>query len=371
MLGLEHIKQLLNHKSAWQLAGLFLLHKTLVWFVLPQVMSQHDWSPVWQYDNLWYQHIAQSGYQPIPQLSQPLGAWAFAPLYPTLARVTAQLLSLTTRASLLAISQLSHALSVWLMYRLTAKMFDKSTAWTATLGLIFSPVAWIFSLAYSEALFLLLSLLYLSTRTSWLKTVWLGLLPLTRFNGLIWLTAEIKRKFDQRQILAITLPLATLALFLLWAQWQHQQAWLFPLQLQQFWHRKFLPFPAILGLTFWQWQVQGLPDWKLAMEQLAEVAWLTYLGYLLWRRGALLPAALQKTAWLFFFLVLSWPMYLAKEQWTDIWPLIGAVRYLTAFPVTWWLFAVVWKNKQPSWLIINLVWFCFSYTLYLKQIYVP
>jgi hypothetical protein len=109
------------------------------------------------WDGGWYLNIERFGYHAAPIIGQ-YRDYAFFPLYPMLVRV----LSVATPAfdGLVAVV-LSNALflvSLSLLYQLTRKVLDDDRAlWSCVLLCIF-PYSWVFSMAYGESLFLVLSL---------------------------------------------------------------------------------------------------------------------------------------------------------------------------------------------------------------------
>jgi len=139
------------------------------------------------WDGWWYLGIARSGYH-AAAVSGQYHDYAFFPLYPALVR----LLSLATPAfdGLVAVL-LSNALflmALWLLYDLTREILDEERAlWSCVLLCVF-PFSWVFSMAYGESLFLVLSLGSLLAaergRAGW-ACVLAALAGLTRLPGLL------------------------------------------------------------------------------------------------------------------------------------------------------------------------------------------
>lgn len=144
------------------------------------VALEHGWFGVWQrFDVLWYQAIAERGYGATP------GDIHFPPLYPLLENLFARGVRSTFVAGWL-ISQLAVIGSLYLLYRLTASWKDERTARRALIFLVIFPTAFFLFTAYSEALFLLLTLLCFDSLRGEKFTragFWAFLAILTRLQG--------------------------------------------------------------------------------------------------------------------------------------------------------------------------------------------
>jgi Gpi18-like mannosyltransferase len=160
--------------------------------LLGRVLSQ------WQrWDALWYQHIAQSGYQP------GSGSLAFFPLYPLLSRA----LSLVTFGNVvvaeLVLSGSAFVAALWLLWRLTERELPSlmvhqegasqpvthgtAVALLSVLLLAFFPTAFFFLGPFTEGLFLLLALASMScsrTGRHWQAGLFGFLAGLTRAQGI-------------------------------------------------------------------------------------------------------------------------------------------------------------------------------------------
>ena len=139
------------------------------------------------WDGWWYLGIARSGYHAAP-VSGQYHDYAFFPLYPALVRV----LSLATPAfdGLIAVL-LSNALflaALWLLYQLTAEVLDEERALWSCIILALFPFSWVFSMAYGESLFLVLSLgslLAAERGRAGQAAILAGLAGLTRLPGVL------------------------------------------------------------------------------------------------------------------------------------------------------------------------------------------
>lgn len=138
-------------------------------------------TPWYNYDAVYYVHIASSGYKPGEITS------GFHPLYPWIAG----LLTLITReplVSLMIVSSVAGLLLSIIFYRLARLDFDQTTSWNATALLLCWPSAIAIFLPYTEALFLLLAVCCLFAarrRQFWLSGLAGGLAALTRQHGIL------------------------------------------------------------------------------------------------------------------------------------------------------------------------------------------
>ena len=174
------------------------------------------------WDGWWYLGIARSGYHAAPLVDQ-YHDYAFFPLYPALVR----LLSLATPAfdglAAVILSNVLFLVALWLLYRLTADVLDEERAlWSCMLLAVF-PFSWVFSMAYGESLFLMLSLGSLLAaergRAGW-AAVLASLAGLTRLPGVLLivpLALILWRRLGDRRRLAwlVLVPLGAIA-FLAW-----------------------------------------------------------------------------------------------------------------------------------------------------------
>lgn len=146
------------------------------------VTPEGGWFGVWQkFDVLWYQAIAEKGY------GATVGDIHFPPLYPLLERVVGTLLGGRYFLAGWLISQAALVWSLALLFRLTARWQNARTARRVVVFTVLFPTAFFFFTAYSESLFLLLSLLCFQAleRGRWM---WAGLFVflavLTRLQGI-------------------------------------------------------------------------------------------------------------------------------------------------------------------------------------------
>lgn len=136
-----------------------------------------------QWDGNWYRLIAQNGYAP----PMPSVAAAFFPLYPLAVRAVALVVRDLQVASLLVSNGCLIAASL-LLVRLLRRDYDELVCRRAITFLMFNPVSFFLSAAYSESTFLLLSIgaLLAARQNKWLfASVCGGCLTATRAPGLI------------------------------------------------------------------------------------------------------------------------------------------------------------------------------------------
>ena len=214
-----------------------------------------------QWDGVWYRMIAHHGYHaPMPALAP-----AFFPVYPLIIRVVAFVVRDVQVASLLVSNGCLIAAAL-LLVRLLRLDYDEAVCRRAITFLMFNPVSFFLSAAYSESTFLLLSIgaLLAARRNKWLlASVCGGCLTATRAPGLIigapllteyalqWRERGVAlRQFVQPKLFWLALVPCGLALYLFY----------FYIQRGDF----FLPMHAQAGgwkktLT-WPWQTFLHPD---------------------------------------------------------------------------------------------------------------
>ena len=136
-----------------------------------------------QWDGVWYRLIAHHGYHsPTPSLAP-----AFFPVYPLIVRAVAFVVRDFQVASLLVSNGCLIAAAL-LLVRLLRLDYDEPVCRRAITFLMFNPVSFFLSAAYSEATFLLLSIatLFAARQNKWmLASVCGGFLTATRAPGLI------------------------------------------------------------------------------------------------------------------------------------------------------------------------------------------
>lgn len=115
-----------------------------------------------QFDCAWFETVARDGYAPVPQnlTTGHAANWAFLPGYPMLARAVSFVLGGNYLLGLMAVSNLSFllALFLWNNY-LKLHNLSRSVREASTVILCFLPYSIYFMAPYSESLFLVFSIL--------------------------------------------------------------------------------------------------------------------------------------------------------------------------------------------------------------------
>ena len=126
----------------------------------------HRRDPFAAWDAGWYLQVARGGYHAAPVTLTATNVhhdFAFFPLWPLLIHATT-LDPVPAAVSAVALANLLFVAAGVLTWRLLADRFGASTATGAVALLAFNPAAYVFSLAYSEPLFLLLAAGYFLSR---------------------------------------------------------------------------------------------------------------------------------------------------------------------------------------------------------------
>jgi hypothetical protein len=311
-----------------------------------------------RWDAAHYLSIAKLGYSgSSPMLS------VFYPLFPTLTRITAQLINNQYELAGLIIATLSLITSLALLYKMVVEEFGPQTALWTTVALCIFPSAFYLVAPYTESLFIALTLamFYLAPRKQW---GWVGLLgacaSLTRGPGayttlaLAWLAWKQYRTGQlnsmQKKIATVTgLALPGLAglCFILWRSWAGYPP-MNDIFTQYFNLRLVNP---IQGLWLALSQSVMRPWYSTFLDISSAFIGLVLLAVMLrnprWRRGE----------WI-IFMALNLGVYLSKYQvFLLSSPLQSLARYaLVLFPG--FIIAGEWlsrqkKNRQILYLAIN------------------
>jgi hypothetical protein len=157
------------------------------------------------WDSFWYTRIAESGYQSLSQ-------FAFFPLYPLIIRA----FYLVTHDIVLSAGLPAYIFGIGFapLFQVVAEQYmDRQSAIRCTLIAVFFPVVFVFtSIAYSESIFLFLSLLfwieYKSMRVGRASLVW-AIASLTRTFGILLgipLVLELVKKRQVKSSLYLAIP---------------------------------------------------------------------------------------------------------------------------------------------------------------------
>jgi Mannosyltransferase (PIG-V) len=194
--------------------------------------------PVFRGDAGWYLAIAQHGYG-----HAGVGSRAFWPVYPFLIRLLTPVTGSGVIAGV-AISLISFVAALVLLHRLTELELGRPAADTTALLLAFAPLSFFFSAAYTESLFLLLSVgaIFAARKERWaLACALAGVATLTRPTGITLLIPiaimlwRSSRGPDRRLAWLLLVPAALGAYLGGLALTGH--SWQAPFQAQAVWHK--------------------------------------------------------------------------------------------------------------------------------------
>ncbi|MHB8399480.1 MAG: mannosyltransferase family protein [Candidatus Limnocylindrales bacterium] len=137
------------------------------------------------FDGSWYLSIAQNGYHASPLLPFAAGGYhdfAFFPMWPLLIRLASAWAILPTETVAVVVANALFVLAALLIFRLFERSVGRDLAVGGLVLLSFSPAAYVFSLAYSESLFLLIAAIFftVSERCRWIPVMFA---QLTRLSG--------------------------------------------------------------------------------------------------------------------------------------------------------------------------------------------
>jgi hypothetical protein len=168
------------------------------------------------WDASWFARVITEGYPstvPVGMGNDAQSTLAFLPLYPHVANWFSWLTPFGLQRSLWMVNLLLGALAVVLWWRLVDAHLGRPAAHATAALISFFPGAYVFSMGYSEPLFLCLvaaCLLALDARRWVWVGLWCALAGLTRANAaalivaVIWVAAvEVRRSRDLRPLAAI------------------------------------------------------------------------------------------------------------------------------------------------------------------------
>jgi len=267
-------------------------------------LSDHQVLNIWgTWDTGWYTDLALNGYQRAPGLDGQAN-WAFFPAFPGLASALSHLPGLTLFQAMLLISNLAFLTALFLIHRFARDEFDDRTADLAVVLLCAAPGSYVFSSAYTEALFLaaLVGSLILMRDRRWLaagavaalavltRNLGVGLLLPYAWAGLERLRADPRPQVAELARLGLggLIPVAALLGLMAYMQVRTGDALAF-VHIQQGWHRTLSdPFTPLLDGLLHPSQVHDANLLGLAAGWLA-VGLLVLLAFM--RRWFLLPLA--------------------------------------------------------------------------------
>jgi hypothetical protein len=185
------------------------------------------------WDASWYRDIARGGYDAVP-----VEGLRFFPLFPLLGRAVAWLPGVDAGLGVLVVANLSALALGFAVYELVALERDDDVARRAMWVLFLAPPAFVLTMAYAEAPFLLattIAFIALRSERWWIAAVAGVVAALTRPVGLLLaIPAAVEgwRRRDARAIVPAVAPAAGLLAFLVWAR-DRGDGFLYPLRVQQ------------------------------------------------------------------------------------------------------------------------------------------
>jgi hypothetical protein len=225
-------------------------------------LSYHGlFAPLGQWDAVWYQWIAQHGYD--PAIGHGNSA-AFFPLYPLTWRVVGVLPGpMTLWGSLL--SSALFAVALCLLYAMTQRRYDERLARRTVLYLAIFPLTFVFALPYAESLFLMLALgaFVLTWHGRWWWGCAVGALAvLARPVGIALVPALAWRRYRSEGLRwkaylpLLLMPAAELAFFL-YLGWRTGNFMANPDAQERGWGRGVSILPWVVVHTLWHDVIEG------------------------------------------------------------------------------------------------------------------
>jgi hypothetical protein len=374
-----------DRENDWHIARLFLGVRAAYWLVAAISLL---WSPIrdsaaeppfrawlglgdWlfdtfaQWDSVWFLHIARHGYD-------SKEATAFFPFYPLVVRAIAEVVRSDVAAAVL-VSIAAGTVAVLVLHRLARPLLGSRGAYTSVLFVALYPIAFVFTAAYSDGLFLALasgSFLAATRRRSLAAGVLGGLACATRLVGLGLLPGLVvllwpRRRSELLRLVPLILLPAAVGGYALYLDRHVGDGWAFLHAQGVFWHRHVHHLGPIDGLWLsardgYQGTVEILrhlpraphtafahrDQWSawnaVQFGLLAAAAWLTWIA---WRR---LGAAYGLYSLATLLIVLSSP--------ADLVPLVSLPRFLLGdFPL--FLALAAFCEGRPGWRSVLLTGF--------------
>lgn len=296
----------------------------------------------WQrWDTIWYSKIAVEGYAADERV-------LFAPLFPFSMRVIGSFMGNNVVAAGVFISSIAALACFILLYQLARESFDESAARRTLIFLAVFPTAFYLFAAYTEALFLALTLgaFVCARKRHWVEAGVLGgLAALTRPQGIFFvvpLGLEFFAQYRKREIsLAYGWGLFLVALggigHFLWItiQFGTPAVWF---RAQAIWHRPALPWDSLSAA--WHAVIFAASPLDAVISFIDPFFAVVFLGALVWSARRL-PWSM--TTYLAMIVV---PPLFVVTTYSEHYPLIALARYaltgfpffllLGALPKSWW-----------------------------------
>ncbi len=189
-------------KSNWFLFILliFVISRIIMYyqFSLANTLILHDKgtfaTSMCKWDCKWYLTIINNGYDSAirtsPKIWKGLANWAFFPLYPNIVGFVSKITTITPVLTGIILNQLFIFIAAVFFYRLLRLNFSDLNSRFGVVLLVFSPFSVYFASLYTEALYLMLSVIgfyYLRTSREIFGSVFGGLLSATRPVGIMFM----------------------------------------------------------------------------------------------------------------------------------------------------------------------------------------
>lgn len=279
------------------------------------------WDQFTRYDSGWYYQIARYGYWFVPGgpsagIGKP-GKIAYFPLYPFLGGYVGRMFGTgapAVYAGLLVVSWAAFTTAMVVLYRLALLDLDEPRARRAVILAAVFPFSFFFGMAYTESLFLMLTLLafYLFRTRRWLGGGAAGALTTaTRVNGILmapslgWIALRMAAPRERLR--------ATIGVVLVGAGVAAYSAYVY--------HLSGNPFEWATSISRWNYH-PGRAPWTIPIELVWRLA-ADPAGY--FRRDAMAPY--------------------------DTFQGLTAIAFIVATPFVWWRFGTAY-----GWFMLANLW---------------
>jgi hypothetical protein len=174
------------------------------------------------WDGAWYIAIARDGYPPSLQNEGAGVRWAFSPGFPGAIRAVSDVTGLSLSMSGIVLSTVAGAAAVAVIWVLVADVLGEATATSTAALMSFFPMAFVFSMVYTEGLFILLVAVGLlaTVRRRWLTAGLMASLAclirppglaLVAVLGVVALRELLARRFSVRMLLGVLISVTGFA----------------------------------------------------------------------------------------------------------------------------------------------------------------
>lgn len=317
------------------------------------------------WDGAWYTEIATEGYG-----ARDPASTAFFPLYPMLVRLGTALGGGPALWGVV-VSLVAALFSLYFLYGIAEKLYDRRVARTSTLALAFFPTAFFLNAVYTEALFLALttgSVWALYVRRDLLIAGLLGALAAaTRNLGLLLLIPLFiewyrnRREFSSGGLAGVLLVPAGIFAYAIYLAGRFGSPLVFARQQEEYWGRTFTS-PVSTVQRAWSAAAEGAGYWldpavlflsssaepSLEASNTLNLVFLALLAVFLVAGFSVLPPGL----YLYTFFVSILPLLTPSP----IFPLMSLPRFmLGAFPLFLVLGYLLSRNRAAlvAWLVLS------------------